>query len=107
MTLPDPPPTGRLVLAEDAAIVPSSFAIDGAAAFADDGAAISVIAIGNWPPARTEWWRQFGDDPNVAGAAGALRSDGVVFRALAVHLGAAQSLLRRVEAAARSAISCP
>lgn len=94
---------GQLALAEDAVVHPGAFAIDGPAGFAGDGASISVIAVGDWPSLESGWWRESTGVPGVAGGAAPLRTGGVVFRALAVHLGAAQQCLQRLESHARMA----
>lgn len=96
---------GRLALAEEALVRPDSFAIDGPAGFAGDGASIAVIALGDWPSLDSGWWHASTDVPGIAGGAAPLRSDGVVFRALAVHLGAAQRCLQQLEACARASLA--
>ncbi len=94
---------GNLALAEESVIVPRTFAIDGPAGFAGDGASITVVALGDWPGLDAGWWQEVASLPGVAGAAAPLRTGGVVLRALAVHLGAAQRLLDAIAAAARLA----
>lgn len=96
---------GRLALAEESLVQPASFAIDGPAGFAGDGASIGVIALGEWPSIESGWWQASTGVPGIVGGAAPLRSGGIVFRALAIHLGAAQRCLQQLETSAKSSLS--
>ncbi len=91
----------RLVFAEDATLVPARAPVDAPAAFAGDDAALSVIALGDWPPGTIDWWGTLDVPTGVRGGVGRLRDGGVGYRALCRSLGDALAMIDVVERAVR------
>lgn len=92
----------RVMFAEDATVEPSGAPIDAPAAFAGEGAAVSVLAIGNWAPATLDWWDAVDLPAGLRGGVSRLRGCGVGYRALCPTLGDALVALETIEARARA-----
>jgi urease accessory protein UreH len=93
----------RLAFLEDATIDPDLAPVDGPASYHGYDVSMTVIALGDWAPASTDWWEAVTGEHGVGGAS-ALRSDGVCFRALFSTLGDALQAMTFVEQRVRA---CP
>ena len=91
---------GHIAFAEDATFEPARAPIDSPAVFADQGASVSLLALGDWPLADPAWWRAFLPG-GVRGSASRLRLGGVCVRLLTPTLGVALGIIDALEAAAR------
>jgi hypothetical protein len=98
---------GRLAFAEDATFEAGVTPIDGPAVFSGGGAALSLLALGDWLLADLEWWRAF-LPPGVRGGASRLRLGGVCVRVVTGTLGEALDLVDGLEVAVRlSGVATP
>lgn len=96
---------GALSYADEAALRPSAWLSEGAAGLGAAQAALSVFAIGDWPPSEPGWWDAFTDFPTARRGVSRLRLGGVTFRALCATLGDTQELVAGIERAARAYVS--
>ncbi|MGE3857817.1 MAG: urease accessory protein UreD [Dehalococcoidia bacterium] len=92
---------GALAFAEDASIEPATVPLDGPAVFDGAGAALSLLALGDWPLADPAWWRDV-LPAEARGGASRLRTGGVCVRLLLPTLGGALAFIDVVEAAVRA-----
>ncbi len=91
---------GTLAFAEDAEFRPATAGIDGPAVFNGFGAALSILALGDWDAATVGWWSSFAHDRLVGGAT-PLRTGGICVRALGRTLGDVLEALAAIEARVR------
>ncbi len=88
--------------AEEATIRPAAWLCDGPAGFAGAEAALSILVLGDWPPAAPVWWGALATTPGIRGGVARLRVGGIAFRALCRTLGDANELLVAVERTLRA-----